>query len=169
MLSGYCTCGCTGLRRLTCTAPGHLTCKMPSTQWPIHVAPEMSAIALEARVRISDSHRWERPSPQCGSAIYSSSTTLSAPARAAVKGHALKRMRVWWGCNAWPVVGPSCPARAARQGCARCKGCLQSSLAPGDAFSESCSGFTSECTLLFIVMKHLDETRLICRAPCSSP
>lgn len=117
--------------------PGHQTCRMPSMHRSFLGAPEMSAIAIEARMRANNCDRWERPSRQCGSATYSSSTTFSAPARAAVKGHALKRMRGWWACDARPVVGPLCPARAAQQGCARCKCCLQSSLAPGNAFSES--------------------------------
>ena len=87
-------------------------------------------------MRVSDYHRWERPSRQCDSATCNSSTTFSAPAQAAVKGDAPKRMRGWWACDARPAAGPLCPARAARQGFARCKRCPQSSLAPGDAFSQ---------------------------------
>ena len=81
--------------------PGHQTCRMPSMHRSFFDAPELSAIALEARMRVNNCDRWERPSRQCGSATYSSSTTFFAPPWAAVKGHA------------------------------------QSSLAPGDAFSES--------------------------------
>ena len=123
--------------RLLCTAPGHLACKEISMHHSYHAALDMSANAWEAEVRVSDAHRWERPSQQCGSATCSSSTTSSAPARAAAKGRAPRRMRSWWACDARPAAGPSCPARAARQGCAPCRRCPLGSLVPGDAFSRS--------------------------------
>ena len=133
--------------------------------WPLSAAPDLFRYAGEVKLRDSHSHRWERPSRQCGSATCSSSTTSSAPARAAVRGHALRRMRGWWAFDARPAAAPSCPARAARQGCARCKRCPQSFRAHGDAFSGCPGSISVECTLPITVLRHADVAGLAPRGP----